>query len=230
MEMGTRYKMRPMKRKEKITYYFSVEGSTEKWYLDWLQHTINAEDNAKYLVKLDSRVETNPLNRVKKLTVVDHANIIHVFDYESSDPSHVKQFKSTLKRMKEAEGLGKNVRYRLGYSNFTFELWMILHMADCNSSLSYRNQYLELLNRAYKENFQSLSHYKQEDNFKRLLRELTLDHVRKAVQRSRTIMRHHEDVGHKLMQYEGFEYYDENPSLSIWEIIEEILEECNLKN
>lgn len=28
-------------RKEKLTYYFSVEGETEKWYLDWLQDRIN---------------------------------------------------------------------------------------------------------------------------------------------------------------------------------------------
>lgn len=27
-------------RKENRTYYFSVEGETEKWYLDWLQSTI----------------------------------------------------------------------------------------------------------------------------------------------------------------------------------------------
>ena len=28
-------------RKENRTYFFSVEGDTEKWYLDWLQTTIN---------------------------------------------------------------------------------------------------------------------------------------------------------------------------------------------
>ena len=28
-------------RKENMTYYFSVEGETEKWYLDWLQNCIN---------------------------------------------------------------------------------------------------------------------------------------------------------------------------------------------
>lgn len=35
-------------RKENRTYYFSVEGETEKWYLDWLQSAINASTLAKY--------------------------------------------------------------------------------------------------------------------------------------------------------------------------------------
>lgn len=221
--------MGTMKRKEKLTYYFSVEGSTEKWYLDWLQATINSEDAATYLVKLDSKIEKNPLNRAKQLTVVSKTIINHFFDYESTNPEHVQQFRTTLKNMKEVAKLGKNIRYQLGYSNFTFELWMILHMADCNGTLSHRGQYLDLLNQAYGKSFQSLDHYKQEKVFKSLLDKLTLDHVRKALQRSQAIMQHNEDVGYRLVRYEGFEYYDENPSLSVWKIIDKIFSDCGLK-
>lgn len=32
-------------RKENRIYYFSVEGETEKWYLDWLQDRVNAEQS-----------------------------------------------------------------------------------------------------------------------------------------------------------------------------------------
>lgn len=31
-------------------YYFSVEGKTEKWYLDWLQNAINTANTATYKV------------------------------------------------------------------------------------------------------------------------------------------------------------------------------------
>ena len=48
-------------RKENRTYYVSVEGETEKWYLVWLQRTINAVPEARYTVKLDSKVQKNPL-------------------------------------------------------------------------------------------------------------------------------------------------------------------------
>ena len=52
-------------RKENMTYYFSVEGETEKWYLDWLQNCINECDEAKYKVKLGcvSKVESMTAER-----------------------------------------------------------------------------------------------------------------------------------------------------------------------
>lgn len=40
-----------MIRKEKKTYYFSAEGHTEKWYLDWLQREINFKPSCKSLQK-----------------------------------------------------------------------------------------------------------------------------------------------------------------------------------
>ena len=52
-------------RKETKKYYFSVEGETEKWYLDWLQKTINAFPDSKYNVKLDAKIQKDPLARVK---------------------------------------------------------------------------------------------------------------------------------------------------------------------
>lgn len=37
-----------------------------------------------------------------------------------------------MDNMKKAEQLGKQIKYKSGYSNFTFDLWIILHIADCN--------------------------------------------------------------------------------------------------
>lgn len=38
-------------------YYFSVEGETEQWYLDWLEEKINNEPAARYNVSIDSKVQ-----------------------------------------------------------------------------------------------------------------------------------------------------------------------------
>ena len=54
---------------------------------------------------------------------------------ESEEPIHQDQFYKTLKRMKEAQNLGRQIKYQLGYSNFTFELWIILHKIDFNTPL-----------------------------------------------------------------------------------------------
>ena len=45
-----------MSRKECRKYYFSVEGETEKWYLEWLENQINRNDKARYNVKLISKI------------------------------------------------------------------------------------------------------------------------------------------------------------------------------
>lgn len=218
----------PERRKDRRTYYFSVEGETEKWYLDWLQNTINSTPEAKYAVKLDRRVEKDPVSYAKRLTILQKTEITHIFDYESNSPEHRQRFQDTLEKMRDAQKIGKNIIYQLGYSNFTFELWIILHKADCSGSLPHRRQYLDRINRAYGENFESLSRYKEEDNFKRLLSKLTLEDVRTAIRRAKAIQSQNELNGHVLQKYAGFTYYCENPSLSVWEKIEKIMKDCRL--
>lgn len=215
-------------RKENRTYYFSVEGETEQWYLEWLQRMINLEETAKYMVKLDSKVQKDPLARVKRMTIVDKIEITYITDFESEEEVHKKRFQMSIDRMKEAEKLGKKVKYYLGYSNFTFELWMILHREECNTAMMHRRQYLVPLNRAYGENFENLDQYKHETNFKRILKKLTLENVWQAIERSKAIMQRNEVLGYRQQQYKGYRYYNENPSLAIWESIERVLNECGI--
>lgn len=215
-------------RKEKLAYYFSVEGETEKRYLDWLQKKINESAAARYAVKLDVRIEKDPMARVKGMSILEKTEIVHVFDRESEDPAHERQFLSTLDRMKAAEKTGKNVRYALGYSNFTFELWMILHKIECEGSKSDRKQYLGSMNLAFHENFGNLDEYKSEAGFRRVLGQLSLEDVKDAVRRAERIMRRNEEKGFVRQKYKGYSFYRENPSLSIWESIQKILNDCGL--
>ena len=68
---------------------------------------------------------------VKSLSILHETEITHVFDRESKEGKHIKQFRNTLDAMKGAEEEDKAIKYQLGYTNFTFEFWMILHKADC---------------------------------------------------------------------------------------------------
>ena len=54
-------------RKENRRFVFSVEGDTEKWYLDWLQRTINTNPNAVTNVIIDAKVEKSPKKFMKTL-------------------------------------------------------------------------------------------------------------------------------------------------------------------
>lgn len=214
--------------KENRKHYFTVEGECEQWYLQWLQNKINTEPASVYKVTLDCPIQKDPVKRAKSLVVTGKTDITHVFDYESNEEVHTTQFRTTLDRMKEAQSLGKEIKYHNGYSNFTFELWMILHKMDCNGSFTHRRQYITPINSAYEENFEDLDQYKHEDNFKRVLGKLNLADVKRAIERAKIIMQRNEENGFILQQYKKFQYYRENPSLYIWESIEKILRECEL--
>ncbi len=220
------------KRKSTNKYYFSVEGETEQWYLKWLQDVINDTEESKYKVSFDCPVQKNPYKRAKTFIVLKTENkkvdIYHLADYESDEPVHVQQFTETMDNMKKANEAGKFINYKFGYSNLTFDLWIILHKADCNGSVSHRKNYITHINRAYKEDFESMDEYKHEDNFKRCLGKLQLSNVIDAVNRAKDIMQRNQDNNYTLHQYKGYKYYKENPSLAIWEAIEKILKDCRL--
>ncbi len=215
-------------RKPNKKYYFSVEGETEQWYLKWLQEIINQTEEAVYKISIDCPVKKNPVKHVKSLTVTKKIEIYHFFDYESDEEIHVQRFKEALDNMKKAQNIGKQISYKSGYSNFTFDLWIILHMASCNSSYAHRKQYINEINRAYDERFQDMDEYKKEKNFKRCLGKLQLSNVIDAINRAKRIMQKNRENGYVLHQYKGYRYYKENPSLAVWEAIEKILKDCEL--
>lgn len=179
-------------------------------------------------MKFDCKIDKDPLSRVKGMSVLGKTEIAHIFDRESEEPVHVRQFETTLERMKEAQNIGKNIKYTLGYCNFSFDLWMVLHKEDSNGSLNYRHQYLSQLKRAFQEKFSSMDDYKKEDNFKRLLEKLSLTDVWDAVGRAKMIEKRNVERGYILNQHCGHTYFTENPSLSIWTIVENILTICKI--
>ncbi|MHA6481656.1 RloB family protein [Paenibacillus sp. strain BS8-2] len=220
-------------RKDNKQYIYTVEGETEKWYLDWLENEINATLDAKpesnIKVSIKSKIEKNPFKYAKSLPNISKVEVTHLFDYESHEPVHVKQFLETLDKLKEANSIkGKQIKYLLGYSNLTFELWIALHKNNFNAYTEHRSHYLRHVNSAFEEKFSELSTYKEEANFKRMLRKLTLDNVKEAIQRSKTIMQRNTEDSLQVLQYKGFKYFRDNPSLTIHESIEKILKDCGL--
>lgn len=150
-----------------------------------MQDTINNTEEASCKVSIDCPVRKNPLKHAKSLTVTRKIEIYHFFDYESDEPIHVKGFQEALDNMKKAEKIGKQIKYRSGYSNFTFDLWIILHMTNCNASFSHRKQYVTPINRTFGEKFQNMDEFKEENNFKRCLNKMDLSNVIVAIDRAK---------------------------------------------
>ena len=129
--------------------------------------------------------------------------------------------------MKEAKEQ-KKIKYTLGYSNYTFELWIILHKKSCNGSLTNRKQYLDPINQIFEENFEDLDKYKHEDDFKRCLRKLSLDDVISAIKRADVIMNNNIKDDKKVISYKTYSYYKDNPALSIHDVIRNIFFDCGI--
>ena len=212
-------------RKMNARYYFTVEGETEKWYLEWLRDAINADPRSKVKVVCSPKVQKNPVKGAKAKTNLDKsAKVFHVFDFEDEEPIHVKAFKDTLANMKKAGSLGRGFRYVSAYSNLTFELWMVLHKGDC-PALAHRRQYLKPINDLYGEHFESLDEYKHEANFKRVLGKLTVDDAVTAVGRAETLAKRAEEHGLRKAQHCGYSYYLDNPATDLWIPVKQMLEE-----
>ena len=213
-------------RKKINQYHFVVEGQTEELYLKWLQDEINKVDGLSYNVSIICKVERNLTKFAKKLKIVDATDIYCLFDFESSEAEYVKKFTSLMDNMKEAEKMGKQIECKLAYTNLTFDLWIILHKIECNCSIFSRKLYIKYLNDAYNEKFNSMDQYKVENNFKRVLKKLSILDVINAISRAENIMQ--KNTQNKLQEYKGYEYYKENPSLMTWEPIKKILDECGV--
>lgn len=210
-------------RRQADKYWFSVEGETEKWYLEWLCGAINADPRATRKVAFDVKVEKNPLKRAKSLNVVGKAEVWHVFDLEDESDLHVRQTQDTLKRMRDAGKLGRGVKYMSAYSNFTFELWILLHKLDMRAPLNHRTGYLKLVNREFGENYQDLDEYKHEGNFKRALAQLTLDDAVAAVGRAKKIAADNEEHGCRFVDHCTYRYCLDNPATDLWIVVEKVL-------
>lgn len=205
-------------------FRFTVEGDTELWYLNWLAREINRQNSRKMNVDI-SVSKKRPVEYVKSLTSLYRETITHFQDIESQEDEHRRGWIHLLDELAIARKLKTGIAYRLGYSNYTFDLWMVLHKKDCFGHLTNRNQYLPHINVAYGVHFDSMRQYKREDNFHHVLSQLSIADVYSAIQRAETIMEQNANAGYQEEQYKRYRYYRENPSLSLHAAIKGILSE-----
>lgn len=215
-------------RKECNKYYLSVEGETEKWYFGHLQDLINEEEKLPFKVKFDIKINKSIISRAKSISAPYKIEAFHICDYESNDDVHQRQFIKVLDELKNVNKINKNIIYKLGYSNFSFDLWIILHKEQQKRSIPHRKQYVNGINKAYKENFQFIDDYKEEKNFKKkILQKIKIEDVITAVNNGNEIRKvNNQNFKNNYRKYGKFEYYTENPDLTINECIEKILKEC----
>lgn len=207
-------------------YFFSVEGETEVLYFQHLQKLIRSIENRKAnpIIHVE---KIRPSSFSKKISIVKDCSITAVYDVEDNDSEHRKRFESILEEMKETEISGKSIKYKLGYSNIDFELWILLHKKDMFGTITSKSQYLANINSIFGTKFQGLKEYKAERNFNQILSQISLEDVKNAIIRADKIIKQRKAETEPLKSY-GYEWYERNPSLSIHLSIKKILLECGV--
>ena len=216
-----------LQRRTSNQYYFLVEGECEERYLRWLQSLIMQDPNRITNVSFTIKKNMSMVSMVKNLSLMEKTSIVQVVDYEGNQSNERQTFLNVLEDMYRARRL-KQADCRLGYSNLTFELWILLHKRDFNKSLNTKAEYLELLNKAYDKNFETLRKFKHEKNFQDILKAITLEDVKKAIDRAEKIRKFNEQNCHKEIYKGKFVYYKDNPDCSLQEAVKKVLTDCGL--
>lgn len=217
-------------KKPNKKYYLSVEGKVEKYYFQWLFEEINKNEQSFYNLNHFIMVRDSPIKFSKRLTTQSSVLAFHITDVESTSEEHRIGFERELDEMDKVTKTSrpKIFKYQLGYSNISFELWMILHKMNCFAPANQCSDYTPLLNRAFATKFESESEFKREKEIEKVLNSLSLSDVIDAIKRAKKIMKQNEINGYKELEYKKQFYYRENPSLSVHEIIELILKDVGI--
>lgn len=210
------------KRLENSTYSLTVEGECEKLYFEHLKKLINTNENRKRNCVFKPEIsKRKPLSFAKANAHIT-TPFFHIQDIEDYNDERLKlKFNNLLKELKAAK---KIVNYDLGYSNYSFELWICLHKLDMFSFKHNRNDYYIDINKGFNTNYKSCNEFKEKNEFLKLLSNITLEDVSSAITRSIKIKERKENK--KKISLYNFEFYKDNPDLSIHEIVKTILNDC----
>ena len=74
-------------------FVFTVEGETEKWYLEWLRDQINKCESRKYNVAINVKVQQSPKKHFKNLNALTTPVVFHICDVEGNEPAYIAKFK-----------------------------------------------------------------------------------------------------------------------------------------
>lgn len=221
-----------MKNKRLVnkTYTLTVEGECEKLYFEHLRKLINSNPNRKYNCEFKPviAIKKNPLRYAKNFPTITN-RFFHIQDIEDyNDEYQRKKFEDLINDIQMAN---KYVDYKLGYTNFSFELWIILHKRQMKHSISHRKEYVKYINEEFKRDYNYIDEYKAEVEFKKILSEITLDDIYLAIKRAKEIRKANIDgtslsFKQKKIKFGKYEFFTINPDLDIFEIVEIILNDC----
>ena len=113
----------------------------------------------------------------------------HIQDIEDYyDKSLLNSFYTLISSLSEAKKIF-GITYELGYSNYSFELWVLLHVANMSQTLSTRKDYLKYINKYFKKKYKRFEEFKNEKEFVLILKNfVTIESVTQAISNANKIV------------------------------------------
>ena len=102
-----------------------------------------------------------------------------------------------------------------------FDLWLIIHKEDYYKSVCSNDAYVADVRRIY--GLRSRENIKSESTIKKILKQITLEDVKSAIERADNIREGKIDTGKMLI---GSTVYYSNPDFSIHEFLKVVLADC----
>lgn len=217
-----------------MKYFISCEGDTERWYLEWLQIQINKDSRTKQKVEfIFKNVTPSSFAKSHNSTftkgMIAGSTFCRIQDIEDYSACHIKNFHSLLASNKKAKQLFTKYNFIIGYSNFTFEVWMISHKAQVKT-VTDRSQYYKQINSAYGKNFINNDDYKHEKKFDSVLKMLSLDDVIENAlpecKRFKTL--NYQNNPQLVRSMYGFRYILSDPDTTLDEFIKLVLHNAGI--
>ena len=210
-------------QKGTISYYGAYEGLQEEKYLKHLQFLINQNQNATKRVnfRFTSSNGGGPLYIVQKSLrsstfanlkeLIKNKKIVAIFDYD---------FKQDFI---EAIHYGEKHCVILGYSNVNFDLWLLLHKKKFQKKITKTNGYEKELRKVY--HLDKDDNIKTEEHIEKILNQITLEDVKRAIENAREISKFHEENKDNISSLSN---HYEQPYIKLYEFIAMVLEEVGL--
>lgn len=211
-----------------IDYTITAEGETEVWYFEHLKSLINKSAERQGQAVFEPKKCVFPYKHAKNVSPFVET-WFHIMDRESIQEGDTASFETRLQSFCDVKKIKSKAKLVLGYSNVSFELWLLLHKLNNVKSVDKAKSYWKDIKRVYKlNNISQFEKYKGEDNFKRyVLSQITLDDIKNAIRNAERIEKENNEIC-TYTQYKKFKYCVNNPSLSIHLVVKQILEDAGL--
>lgn len=205
-------------------FYCSLEGeSQEKEYFDRIEELVKASSSKKQ-VKFKYNFSSfggDQIEVVKRLIAGakfydnkdTNGKMTAIFDYDGKDQS-----------FKEAINLCDKNNINPAYSNYCFELWLLLHKTDCPGIVTDPSGYNDKTIKAY--NLAPGENLKSQKIMKKIVKQIELDDVFLAISKAKKIEEKCKNTG--ILIYSGNEPHYQQPFLKIHSFMEDVFHRVGL--